>query len=390
MPASTNNLENIIKDKIKQHGSISFAEYMQLALYHPEYGYYMSAKEKFGKNGDFITAPEIGSLFAKCLANQIAEIIENNWLGTVSSAQEILALNILEFGAGRGKLAIDLVLELHNLGHHIANYIIIDISPNLAALQQQNISDSNIKTTTNTNFIWLDKVPDNFDGIIIANELFDAMPVNCFKITKDNIVELGVGYNKELTWQERELPKNSELLHAVKNLDLKKDEESYISEINLNLTNFFDTLSNKVNKAIMLFIDYGFKRQEYYHRDRNTGTLMCHYKHKASTDPLHSPGLQDITAHVDFSYLKDIAEKYNCNFEGYTTLANFLIGCGLIDITENLTDPNLQFVNRIAKEINLLTSPAEMGELFKVVALSKGVQNNVVDLCGFSFKNLML
>lgn len=360
--ANNKELHKILKDKIDKEGAINFAEFMQQALYHPDYGYYTSALQKFGPKGDFITAPEIGSLFAKCMARQIIEILEGGF---------ITELNIVEYGAGTGKLAIDLVAELNKLKKKVNSYTIVEISPYLQKTQQENIKLH--KVDKYTNFFWKQEISDNFNGIVVANEVLDAFPVRCFKYKNNSLFELGVKYNKDndmFVWQEME--PSSELTESVNKLELSdeiKSSSEYISEINLNMRLFFNCLAAKIKQAALIFVDYGFLRHEYYHFDRDQGTLVAHKEHKVSSNVLISPGLQDLTAHVDFTLLNELAieNKFDCFY--YSNLANFLLENQLIDIVNDM-EQNLQ----LNQEINLLTSPAEMGELFKVMILLKKVK----------------
>lgn len=341
---------NSLKDLILAHiidkgGMIRFEDYMKLALYAPGLGYYSSNLRKFGKYGDFVTAPELGTTFASCLAKQ---------------CQQIFALlpqhNILEIGAGSGQLAADLI---NTLGSNLDNYYILELSADLQQRQKQ------LAPTAKH----IHNLPENFSGIIIANEVLDAMPVTRFLYNADGLQEYYV--TKDFTFATENPTKQLTDYFAKCQLQQYFTGE-YSSEVNLWIPGWITALSSCLDKGAILLFDYGFPRHEYYHAQRNTGTLMCHHKHKTHADPLYLPGQQDITAHVDFTAVAEAATNSELDIAGYTSLASFLLNCGL----------SYDFNNKRAKtvEINMLTSPAEMGELFKAIALSKNIRE---DLMGF-------
>lgn len=372
-------LQGLIKDRILQSGgSIPFSEYMELALYHPEYGYYTSNLIKFGSKGDFTTAAEIGNLFAKCLAEEIIHIFQN-----------IKNNNILEIGAGTGKLAVDLIGILNSQNIYIDTYFILEKSPNLRNIQQQKIAKLNVK---GTKIIWLDQLPqDNaFSGVILANEVLDALAVTCFSVSTNltTIQERRVAYAASTnSFYFVNAPASIELAATViatgvqgNFIDFKPTDSLYTSEVNLSLAPFIQNIAKFLNVGVILFFDYGFLATEYYHATRNGGTLMCHYQHHAHTDPFVYLGLQDITAHVDFSAVQAIARENELSCLAMTTLAWFLVNCG---ITKFLAAYNCLCTAeriKIQAEINILTSPAEMGEIFKVLCLGK---NYFGSLLGF-------
>lgn len=348
-----------ISQRIKHnHGKISFAEYMQLVLYAPGLGYYSAGATKFGAAGDFVTAPELGTLFAQCVAQQCAQI---------------LALNpnsvILEIGAGSGQLACDLLTSLKKLNSLPKKYLILELSAELRQRQQQKIRD--LCPEYMNIFTWLDLLPETaITGIILANEVLDAMPVTKFYATATQIQEYYVTeINNKLSYQLE--PASEILQNAIIKLNLPN--LPYESEINLWLPGWIKSLSESLNAGAILLFDYGFSRAEYYHPERSTGTLMCHYQHHSNPDPLFNPGLQDITAHVDFTAVAEAAEDNNLEISGYTNLASFLINCGITNFIETSI--------KQAQELNTLTSPAEMGELFKAMILTRSID---IPLVGFS------
>jgi SAM-dependent MidA family methyltransferase len=331
---------------------ISFSDYMELALYTPELGYYMSEQAIFGKEGDFITAPEISPLFAQCLARPCAQVLEKTHG------------NILEIGAGSGKLAAELLRSLPELPK---NYFIYEISPALRRRQQlylqQTIPDIYPRIH------WLDELPKQFTGVIIANEVIDALPTDCFAITENQILGRGVTQKDQQFVWENYLP-TEELQNAVKEIQNTLDIPmfpDYTSEISLRLSAWLKELSTCLQSGVILLMDYGFERHEFYHPERSEGTLMCHYRQHAHDNPFWHPGLQDITVNVDFTRVAEEAIKNNLEVLGFSAQAHFLLACGLLDIFQ--AQPELTYA--LKQQIHWLTSPAEMGERFKVMALAK-------------------
>lgn len=353
--------QHIIEHIATKEGRISFSEYMQLALYAPGLGYYNAGTIKFGASGDFITAPELGSLFAKCVAAQFKQIFS-----------DINAANILELGAGSGQLACDLLLELDQQNVPLENYYILELSADLRMRQQEQILQ---RYPQYKHLIhWIDHLPRTpFNGIIFANEVIDAMPVTRFHFANDLLQEYFVTVNDECFAELLEKPsKNLAAAFAQTNI-ANYISQPYTSEINLWLSPWIKSLNACLNSGAILLCDYGFPRAEYYHPQRNNGTLMCHYQHRCHNNPFVYIGLQDITAHVDFTAVAEAAHDCGLSIAGYTNLASFLINC---DITKFIQAPSMQQV----QELNMLTSPAEMGELFKCIALTK---NTDLPLLGF-------
>lgn len=360
-------LLDIIYKEIDRHSIISFARYMELALYTPGLGYYSSDLEKFGRQGDFVTAPEISPLFTQCLAKQIQQIIN-----------AIKEADVLEFGAGSGKMALDLLIELEKLDCLPRHYYILELSANLKE-RQRNLFKKEIPSLFHR-IQWLEHLPSSgFKGAMIANEVIDAMPVHKFKIKTSN--EIYVAKKKgQLIWQE-DTPSTPQLKHrmnAVSDILMNYQAygydlpDQYESEINLLLPSWLNALSHSIDQAVVILLDYGYPRHEYYHPQRSMGTLMCHYQHRAHSDPLILTGLQDITAHVDFSLLAESALAAGFTVSGYTDQAHFLFNCGLMDLLKNNT-PTAETL-AINQQIKLLTLPSEMGELIKVMALNKNIE----------------
>ncbi len=365
--------ECIRQEMNKQGGQMSFDTFMGLSLYHPQFGYYNADTIAFGQRGDFTTAAEISPLYAACFAQQALPIFEY-----------LNERNILEIGAGSGRFAYDLLLTLHQLGGDIAHYYIFEISPILRKKQQDFLRiacpDFFHRIT------WLTELPQNFIGVIIANEVLDALPVHCFHIEKEDIQEKCVAWEQDQFVFRLSNPTSLELLEKVSQLrELYFLNPGYESEINLGLSSFIQATANALAKGIILFADYGYGQQEYYHPERWRGTLTCFYQHRYHDNPLIFPGLQDITAHVDFTRVAEEAINHQCSLVGYTSQAAFLLACGLMDLAVE-KEKGLSQIDAFTlhQDIKLLTMPTEMGERVKVMALSKNVE---LRLFGFGLQD---
>ena len=372
--AHSEALRNVIHNEIKQNkGRISFARFMELALYYPGFGYYSAGSVKIGKEGDFITAPEISPLFSRCIARQCQQILT----ALPRNSQ------IIEFGAGSGIMAVDILLELERLNCLPFEYVIIEVSAELRQRQKLTI---NSKAPHLINRVqWLDTLPlQSFHGVILANEVLDAMPVHRFAKIDNVMKEIFISLqNNEFTYEFGEAS-SEQLAVYLKSLNNNhlKNSNNYLSEINLLIPAWFNSLSKCLQQGVILLVDYGFTRVEYYHPDRSEGTLMCHYRHRCHADPLILMGLQDITAHVDFTTVAESALANGLQVAGYTHQAAFLLNCGLIKLERSPADYDMICALEYSRQIQLLTSPAEMGELFKVMALKRGLEN--IQLLGFS------
>ncbi|MBS0289013.1 MAG: SAM-dependent methyltransferase [Proteobacteria bacterium] len=354
-------------------GCLNFAEFMQIVLYAPGLGYYSAGSQKFGKEGDFVTAPQISPLFSICLAKQCAKI-----LGTLTNPC------ILELGAGDATMACDIIKTLSKMNLLPKNYFILEVSADLKGRQQNTLQAQ--CPDFFERIIWLDSLPeDPFNGIILGNEVLDAMPVHLFKIAENNqILEAQIKLNNE-KWQcEFKTATTSSLANAV---DLIQESLEYpmtcgyTSEINLDLAPWLASVSKCLSHGVILFIDYGFSQQEYYHPSRHMGTLMCHYRHHAHPDPLQFIGLQDITAHVDFTAVAKAGIDADLSLLGFTTQGAFLLANDLL--TTNVPSDPLQQL-KFSQQIQQLIQPHEMGELFKVIAFGKNYEHS---LDGFELKD---
>jgi SAM-dependent MidA family methyltransferase len=359
MDHSIQLIEKIIQHIEQAGGVISFEQYMQLCLYEPGLGYYSAGSTKFGAAGDFVTAPEISSLFGQCMANQAVQLFDQG-----------LQRNMLEFGAGTGKLCVDIVKQLNALGCEWCAYHILEPSADLQQRQQQFLQQ-HLTPEDRSKIHWLTQLPENFNGLMLGNEVLDAMPVNI--VVKDQQwIELGVGFSEQ-KFQWLEYSRDSEAVQAIRIID--QDDQlprNYCTEMNLNYAPWCRSVMQSCQQAVLLLIDYGYPREQYYHAARNTGTLMCFYQHRAHPDPFIFPGLQDITAFVDFDAFADAASASGFKLLGMTSQAKFLMNNGLLDL---LADTALKESEHLAlaQQVKTLTLPGEMGDKFKVVGLQTGL-----------------
>ncbi|HTH93984.1 MAG TPA: SAM-dependent methyltransferase [Rhodocyclaceae bacterium] len=343
-------------------GWISFARYMELALYTPGLGYYSGGARKFGAAGDFVTAPELTPLFARTLAAQAAQVM------TLS------APHIVEAGGGSGALAADLLLALETRNALPETYSILELSGDLRARQKETLQQRAPHLLSRVT--WLDTLPEKFSGFVVGNEVLDAMPVHLIHWAEADTTERGVmlDANGQFAWQDKPLP--PALQPYVEALPVTAP---YLSELNLAAQAWIAAWADILERGALVLSDYGFPRHEYYHAQRNQGTLMCHYRHHAHGDPFWLPGLNDITAHVDFTAIAEAGFEAGLNVAGYLSQAAFLINCGITDVLAQMPPEGAEYF-RQARAVEKLLNPAEMGELFKVIALSKDID---VPLIGF-------
>lgn len=372
MKISSNFLKTTIQQEIERHnGCISFEYFMELALYHPEWGYYNQPTFDIGKQGDFTTAPVTSPLFARCFAHQLREIFKS-----------FPVYQVLELGPGTGHFAKDLLLALKEFGISVQYYL---YEKNLNLRQKQKKFFQLNCPQLLDHMIWLDQLPHEFKGIIIANEVLDALPVRCFTIKNHEIKERMVAFkNNEFIFEEA-VP-DFELKKIISTLcDTYDLPDHYTSEINLKLTPFLQSVIQSLSQGVILFSDYGYGQSEYYHPKRNQGTLTAFYQHQHHENVLARPGFQDITAHVDFTRVAEISTENACTLLGYTTQATFLLANDLIPYIEQ-AEVNLNEVERfhLHQTIKQLTFPTEMGERIKVMALAKAL---TCPLSGFEWSD---
>ena len=345
----------------EQGGLLSFDEYMKLALYEPGLGYYSAGSRKFGSDGDFVTAPELSPIFSQCLANQCEQIL--NELGTGT---------ILELGAGTGAMARDILLQLEKLNSLPDKYLILEVSADLKQRQQDNLKETIPHLIDRV--VWLDSLPEaGVSGVILANEVLDALPVKRFKKSVTGFKEMKVGLgDNQFIWVDSEV--EDKLLKSLEGLEDNLSTsfpENYISEINTQLEQWLNGLEEVLNKGVMLFIDYGYSAAEYYHPERMDGSLLCHYRHRVHADPFYNPGLQDITSSANYTAVAECADSIGLHVSGYTNQTYFLFGCGLEELLTDMNQLDIKAQTKIAQQVRILTMPEEMGERFKVMALTK-------------------
>lgn len=336
-------------------GGIDFAQYMEFALYAPGLGYYRGGAQKFGAAGDFVTAAELSALFARCLAKQFQQILTHLGGG-----------DVLEVGAGSGVLAVDLLRELECLDSLPQRYFILELSAELQ--QRQAMLLQRALPHLYARVHWLQTLPAApLRGVIFANELLDAMPVTRFRVSERGIEQLHVVCeNGNFNWCTQ--PASEPVCQRVQPLALPVP---YTSEINFAAEAWVRSIAEYLQTGVLLLIDYGFPRAEFYHRQRDQGTLMCHYQHRAHSDPLILTGLQDITAHIDFTAIAEAGHDAGLSVLGYTSQAAFLLGNGLHELADAVTTSTVREHMDIARQVNTLASPAEMGELYKVIAFGR-------------------
>ncbi|VAW89980.1 SAM-dependent methyltransferase, MidA [hydrothermal vent metagenome] len=370
--AHSQSLFERIADEIEaQGGRISFAQFMSQALYSPGLGYYTAGAQKFGEAGDFVTAPEISPLFSHCLAHQVAQV-----LGELGGG------DILEYGAGSGVMALEIFRELARIDSLPNHYYIIELSADLRERQQQCLRDNEPQFLERV--VWLDALPDTpINGVVLANEVLDAMPVNLFQVQQKRLQEVNVALGEQgLSFVSGDA---SDTLTSAGLSELAAQlPDGYRSEYNASVGPWLRSMAESLGQAAVFLIDYGYPRHEFYHPQRSGGSLMCHYRHRSHPDPLILLGLQDITAHVDFTQVAE--EALNAGFEvsGFTTQAYFLLSLGL---TERLAESHSDDIKQqmlVAQQVKKLTMPNEMGELFKVIALQKNLS---LSLQGFTMND---
>jgi SAM-dependent MidA family methyltransferase len=354
LAASRALLERIGAELGAARNWIPFARYMELVLHEPGLGYYASGARKLGAGGDFVTAPELSPLFGRALARQIAQLLQPGDA-------------ILEFGAGSGALAETLLSEFQDI-----NYKILEPSAELADRQRKSIGSK---------AEWIDHLPRHFRGVMLANEVVDAMPVHALAWTRAGVLERGVCANEgQLAWCDRAA--DGSVLSESKKIKLELPPSGrYESELALFARAWMRSLGRFLERGAILVIDYGFPAREYFHPQRSMGTLACHYRHRVHGDPFYLPGLQDVTAHVDFSALARAAADGALELLGFANQAQFLVNCGITDLlaAEDPADPKRYLP--AASAVHKLLSPSEMGELFKVLAVGRGVSK---PLLGFA------
>ncbi|MFZ6777800.1 class I SAM-dependent methyltransferase [Undibacterium sp. Ji83W] len=364
--AASSALQQLIIDDIHQHqGWIPFSRYMELALYAPDLGYYSGGATKLGKDGDFTTAPEMSPLFGATLARLANQLFSQT------------AAEVMEFGAGTGKLALDFLSECQLSGIAIERYFIVELSGELRARQEELLKGY-------PQVQWLQKMPDSFSGIVLGNEVLDAMPVDLVIKTAEGWREVGVAVVDEdsddhasrLIFREQPQACSPDKIVQIPYAD--ELPVGYLTEVHAIATGFMHSLAAMLlasgKPAAAILIDYGFPAAEYYHPQRQQGSLMCHYRHHAHPDPFYLPGLQDITAHVDFTAMARAGLAAGLELLNYTSQAGFLTAAGIADVLARTSAEQVMDYLPKANALQKLVSPAEMGELFKVLVMGYGME----------------
>jgi SAM-dependent MidA family methyltransferase len=355
-------LQQRLRDAMRDDGCVSFARFMEMALYEPGLGYYSAGLHKLGAAGDFVTAPELGDVFGACVARQAEQI-----------AAESGDWSVLEIGAGSGRLAASLLRELDPTLLP-QRYAILERSADLREVQRQTLAAAAPQHFDRVT--WLDRPPsESWRGLVVANEVIDALAVERFEIRDGAVHQQCVRPADDgFTWCTRTAP--AALKEAVRRLEADTGApfaDGYRSEIQLHLPAWLDTVTARLERGLVLFIDYGYPRREYYRAERRDGTLMCHYRHRAHDDVFFWPGLQDLTAWVDFTALAEAADACGLDVDGYTTQAMFLAACDLEAVLGEKMAAAQDGGAALAAEARQLTLPGLMGERFQVMGLGRGL-----------------
>lgn len=348
----------------REGGWISFADYMSAVLYAPGLGYYAAGAHKLGSGGDFVTAPELTPLFGQALAAQLEEAI-----------RRLERAEVIELGPGSGRLCADILSALAARDALPARYWLLEVSPDLRERQRAHLNAAAPEHLPRVG--WIDMFPEAWSGAVVANEVLDAMPVHLVARRADAWLERGVGLDAAGGLAFRERPLASSLLTARAAARFPSADD-YVSELNPSAEALVSSLAQRCERGLMLLIDYGFPAAEYYHAQRDRGTLMGHYRHRALSDPFFRPGLADLTAHIDFTAVAHAGVAAGMAVAGFTSQAQFLVNCGILDALARCGDVQSSAYLRVASAVQKLTSPAEMGELFKVLALSRGIDQQLL------------
>ena len=356
-------------------GMLPFDRFMETALYEPGLGYYVNGRRKFGESGDFVTAPEVSPVFSRCLARQIAECLKNLGDGCV-----------LEVGAGSGRMAAEILAELEAFGVLPQRYLILELSPSLQRLQYETL-DRDVPHLC-SRVEWLSQLPaEGFRGVLVGNELLDAMPVHRFRRSAGAWQELAVAVDNGSLVDHWSALQSAGMEQALATIwpDPGEVIDGYSSELNMRLAPWLRAVAESMTAGYVILIDYGYAQREYYHVERSQGTLICHFRHRAYTDPYLLPGLADMTANVDFSALARAALAQGFELCGYTTQVHFLIDNGLEQMLAASDPGRVKQHMALMQGVKKLTLPGEMGERFKVMALAR---NAPPTLSGFRTRDM--
>jgi SAM-dependent MidA family methyltransferase len=368
--ASRELVRRICEEAARDGGGLAFDRFMELALYTPGLGYYSGGSRKFGAAGDFVTAPELSPLFSRCLAAQVAQVLAQTGGGVV-----------LEFGAGSGVLAADMLEELDRRSALPDVYLILEVSGELRGRQSRLLHHRVPRLASRVR--WLDRLPEApLAGVVVANEVLDALPVHRFRIHRGGVQGQQVTCGPaglSARWSEAPPHLRAAVERIARQVALP---DGYCSEVCLRLSPWIASVASCLGRGAALLIDYGYPRSELYHADRRDGTLLCHFRHRAHGDPLLLPGLQDVTAHVDFTAAAEAALAAGLEVAGFTTQAHFLLGCGIEQFLSEAHRAGDSSGLRAAEQVKRLVLPTEMGERYKVLALTRGLDIGLIGFAG--------
>lgn len=376
--AIQNQLHQLVCQSIHDAGGkISFSQFMSMALYQPTLGYYQNDLQKFGDKGDYVTAPEMGRLFAQCIANSISKLFKQGG--------ELANQSILEIGAGSGSLVINLMQSLHQLNALPSSYLILEPSSSLQKQQREKVASCIPEISDKVQ--WISELPRAFNGVILANEVIDAIPFERVKKDNGQWRKLGVGLEFEQLTNSLMNPVVDESLPGPLVAEQFSEEyvDGYTTEYRPLVNGWIKSLSSALNTGAIMLIDYGYAAAEFYHPQRSAGSLNCFIRHHQHDDPYQLVGLQDITAHVDFTQVALAASKNELNVDGFTTQAGFLLENGITQIAEQQnTDVPAEVRYQRSRELQQLLMPGQMGEVIKVILLSKSLNS---EISGFSMQD---
>ncbi|RUL74870.1 class I SAM-dependent methyltransferase [Dyella choica] len=366
--AHSERLLQHLRETIAAHGPIPFSQYMERCLYAPGLGYYSAGKTKFGKAGDFVTAPELGELFARCVVQAVQPVLA--MLGSEA--------NFLELGGGSGSFAEAALLALAGNDVLPRSYLILEPSADLRERQRERLTAA-LPADIMARVAWIDRPPEQaWRGVLFANEVIDALPTTRFVLRHGEVYEEYVALDGEARLMRVDRPADALVAGAVRHVerDLGRSfEDGYRSEILPQLPYWMQAIAGSLEAGLMLFIDYGYVRREYYLPERQDGTLMAHYRHRAHNDPLYLPGLNDLTASVDFTALAEAGNSAGFGVAAYLPQAHFLIAAGLQAVFEHAYEQAADELtrHRLAQQVKKLTLPDQMGERFQAMLLARGL-----------------
>ena len=354
-------MENLAKEIKANQGWISFEDFFDFVMYKPGLGYYSAGAKKLGASGDFTTSPEISMLFGKTVSNQVLALLNN-----------FESPSIIEIGAGSGRLAYDIITNLINSKIDFDKYYILEVSADFRERQKQELSL--LPDEAFEKVIWLDSILEApVEGIVIGNEVIDALPFKRFTVVDHKIQEIGVTMkNDQLTESTRDASKTlAEEVRLIEKALNRDFEQNYTSEIRLNIGQWLKAISSMLKSGALLFIDYGYSRQEYYAEDRKNGSMICHYRNTAHENPFLNLGVQDISASVEFTLLAEKALEEHLEVGLFTSQSDFLINGNILGELDKIEDDTLRM--GLTQEIKQLLMPSQMGQTFKCMMLYKNI-----------------